>query len=398
MRRAGVSLALAILLLLAGCVAGPQGASPPAAPSSAGPSETPPPTPPRTPTPTPTPTPDPIAGLPLEQRVGQLFVVGTPAGSVDPQTLAAVAERHIGGVFLHGRSNGGVAAAAAVVAHFTGPDAGAQSGIPLWVVTDQEGGEVQVLRGPGFDDIPYAIRQADLPPPQLRDAARRWGQQLREAGVTLNLAPVADIVTSHDARFANPPIGGLGRQYGYDESTVAAYAGAFADGMRDAGVTPTLKHFPGLGRVTANTDHAGDVADTTVTADGPDVGVYRALLSEEPALVMVGFAVYENIDGSAPAVFSAPIVTGILRGDLGYDGVVITDDLSAATAVAGVAPADRAIRALTAGVDVLLLSSGPATLPAMYDAVLERARSDPAFAERVDESARRVAVAKLSGP
>lgn len=387
MHRAGVSLALAVLLL-AGCVAAP----PNGGASTSSPTASP------TDTPTPTPTPDPLEGLTLEQRVGQLFVVGTPAGTADPQTLAFVAERHVGGIFLHGRSSGGVAATAAVVARFTGPAAGGGGGIPLWVATDQEGGEVQVLRGPGFDDIPYAIRQADLRPPELRAAARGWGQQLHDAGVTLNLAPVADIVTSHDTRFDNPPIGGLGRQYGYAEATVAAYAGAFADGMRDAGVMPTLKHFPGLGHVTANTDHAGDVADTTVTADGPDVAVYRTLLADGPALVMIGFAVYEKIDGSAPAAFSAPIVTGILRGDLGYDGVVITDDLSAATAVSGVAPADRAIRALAAGVDVLLLSSGPATLPAMYDAVLQKARSDPAFAERVDESARRVVEAKLPGP
>lgn len=392
MRRAGVSLALTVLLL-AGCVAAPPSATPSVSSST---SASAPPTP--EPSPTPTPTPDPLEGLSLEQRVGQLFVVGTPAGRVDPQTLAAVADRHLGGVFLHGRSTGGVAATATVVARFTGADGAAVSGIPLWIATDQEGGEVQVLRGPGFDDIPYAIRQADLRPPALRKAARRWGQQLRQAGVTLNLAPVADIVTSHDTRFGNPPVGGLGRQYGYDRATVAAHAGAFAEGMRDAGVTPTFKHFPGLGHVRANTDHAGDVADTTVTADGPDIEVYRSLLAEGPALVMLGFAVYERIDGSAPAVFSARIVTGILRGDLGYDGVVITDDLSAATAVSGVAPADRAVRALSAGVDVLLLSSGPATLPAMYDAVLQKARTDPAFAERVDESARRVVEAKLSGP
>lgn len=384
MRRAGVSLALAILLL-AGCVAAPPNAGPSASSPAASPTDTP----------TPTPTPDPLEGLSLEQRVGQLFIVGTPAGSAGPQTLGFVAERHVGGIFLHGRSNGGVAATAAVVARFTGPSAGGGGGIPLWVATDQEGGEVQVLRGPGFDDIPYAIRQADLRPSELRTSARRWGQQLHDAGVTLNLAPVADIVTSHDTRFDNPPIGGLGRQYGYDEATVAAYAGAFADGMRDAGVTPTFKHFPGLGHVTANTDNAGD---TTVTADGPDVAVYRTLLADGPALVMIGFAVFEKIDGSAPAAFSSRIVTGILRGDLGYDGVVITDDLSAATAVSGVPPADRAIRALAAGVDVLLLSSGPATLPAMYDAVLQKARSDPAFAARVDESARRVIEAKLPGP
>lgn len=375
----------ATALLLSGC--GAYGPSPSPSPTST-PTATP------APNPSPTATPDPLAGLDLRERVGQLFIVGTAVDAVTPDTLSAVVDRHAGGIFLHGRSQAGTQAVAGVVGSFTTADA---DGIPLWVSTDQEGGEVQVLTGPGFDDMPYAIRQADLPDDQLRAAATTWGGQIAAAGVTLNLAPVADIVTSAATRFDNPPIGGLGRQYGYDGATVAAKAGAFADGMRAAGVMPVFKHFPGLGHVTANTDTTADVVDTTVTADGPDIAVYGTLLAGGPAGVMVSSAIYQNLDPSAPAVFS-PTVVGLARAKVGPEGMLMTDDLSAAQAVQAWSPADRAVLAIAAGIDVVLASTDPTVFPAMYDAVLAKAQSDPVFAARVDDAARHVLAAKAARP
>ncbi|WP_256977647.1 glycoside hydrolase family 3 N-terminal domain-containing protein [Microbacterium sp. Yaish 1] len=321
-------------------------------------------------------------------------MVGTPVDTVSPDAAAAIRDRGVGGLFLHGRSSSGVEATAALVAQFR--DLAPEGSPKLWVATDQEGGEVQVLSGPGFDEMPYAIRQADLGPDALRTAATTWGGQLAAAGIDVNLAPVADIVTSADTRLNNPPIGALGRQYGYDEQTVAAGAGAFADGMRASGVLPTFKHFPGLGRVDANTDYTAEVLDTAVSADSPDVDVYRALTESGPSLVMVGTARYQNIDPDHPAAFSSAVLD-LLRDRVGFDGVVITDDLSAAAAAEIVAPGDRAVEALSAGVDIVLASADPTVLPAMYDAVLSRAESDREFAARVDESCGRVLAAKDAG-
>ncbi|MFJ6678165.1 glycoside hydrolase family 3 N-terminal domain-containing protein [Microbacterium sp. NPDC091382] len=386
--------------ILAGCAASPPASpassassptvspSPVASPSASAPATSP------SPSPTSSRTPDPVAALSLEQRVGQLFMVGTPATAASPGALAAVEDRHAGGIFLSGRSTAGVAATAKVVSRFTSL---ADPDLPLWVATDQEGGEVQVLRGPGFDAMPYGIRQADLPSGRLRSKAEAWGRELADAGVNLDLAPVADIVTSRATRFDNPPIGGYGRQYGYDASTVADKAGAFAEGMRDAGILPTFKHFPGLGHVSANTDTAADVVDTTVTADGPDVEVYRPLIAAGPSAVMVSSAIYDRIDGSTPAVFS-PKVVGLLRSEVGFDGVVFSDDLSAAVAVSAWSPADRAVTAISAGVDVVLVSAKPSVFPAMYDAVLAKAKTDPRFAAQVDAAAARVLAAKADMP
>ena len=379
--RIAAPLLIAVLLLV-GCAPDP-------APTSN-------PTPSPTPTPTPTPI-DPIADLSMPQRVGQLFMVGTTTGSANPATLSAVTNQHVGGIFLHSGTRTSIAQTAAIVAQFTALVSPATTGgVELWISTDQEGGDVQVLSGPGFDPIPSAVQQGALPAATLQQDAATWGAQLSQAGVNVNLAPVADIVTSPAAAPQNKPIGALNREYGYDEQTVGEKAGAFAAGMRQSGVLPTFKHFPGLGRTTTNTDFAPTV-DTVIDANSPDVDVYRSLIAGGPGLVMVSTAVYEKIDGSAPAAFSSKVVTGLLRGTLGYDGVVITDDVSAAASVAKWTPPQRAVLAIDAGVDIVLVSTNPGELPAMYDAVLAKAQSDPAFATKVDAAARRIVVAKQNG-
>jgi beta-N-acetylhexosaminidase len=353
------------------------------------------PTPTRTaaaPTPTPTPTVDPIAGMTLAQKVGQLFMAGTAATAADPALVADVERGELGGIFLHGRSSAGVQATATVVAAFTSR---LPAGSPrMWVATDQEGGDVQVLSGPGFDRIPTALTQAQQGA-QLRASATDWGRELAAAGVNVNLAPVADIVTSPQTAPSNSPIGAMSRQYGYSESAVAAGAGAFAAGMRAAGVLPTFKHFPGLGHVGPNTDTSSGVTDTVVGPTSPDVDVYRGLTAAGPSLVMVSTAVYQRIDPSAPAAFS-PAVLSLLRTQVGFEGVVITDDLSAAAQVQAWSPGDRAVLAIAAGVDVVLVSSNPSVLPAMVQAVTAKAQADPGFAQVVDAAARRVVEAKAA--
>ncbi|WP_343054714.1 glycoside hydrolase family 3 N-terminal domain-containing protein [Microbacterium proteolyticum] len=353
------------------------------------------PTPSRTPTPTPPPTPDPLAGMSVADKVGQMFMVGTSVDGADPTTLAAVADDHIGGVFLHGRSDAGTPAITQLVAQFT--TAIGADHPELWVATDQEGGTVQVLSGPGFDGIPSAVEQATRPDDQLRASAAVWSGQLAQAGVNMNLAPVADVVTSPDFAASNPPIGELAREYGYDGAAVTAKVGAFAAGMRDGGVLPTLKHFPGLGHVTENTDTRTGVTDETVTSDGPDVGVYAGVLPQGDAIVMMSTATYALIDPSAPAAFS-PAVVNVLRDRVGFDGVITVDDLSAARQVQPWSPADRATLAVDAGVDLLLVSADPSVYPEMHQAVLARAQSDPAFAAKVDAAVTRILAQKASMP
>ncbi|ROS28052.1 glycoside hydrolase family 3 N-terminal domain-containing protein [Cellulomonas sp. PhB150] len=378
-----VTLGAAVLAVWFARPAAAPEAAPKPVPSSATPS----------PSPTPSATPDPWDGWTLEQQVGQVFMVGVNVGDPKAVSTSAIRDDHVGNLFLQGRTTAGADAVRSLVDSFTalvGPTS--THSTPLLVATDQEGGEVQVLRGPGFSTIPSALEQASLSPAALQSRAATWGSELAAVGVNLDLAPVMDLVDGVPAD--NPPVGALDRSYGFTADSVTTHANAFSAGLSSAGVGVSIKHFPGLGRVTANTDDTAGVTDSVTTRDDASVGVFRAGIAADPMSVMVSTAIYSRIDPDNPAAFSSTVVTGMLRGDLGYDGLVVTDDLSGATQVVAWEPGERAVLALQAGVDLVLVSKDPTVAHEMVTAVLDRARSDPAFAAQVRAAAQRVLVAK----
>ena len=394
---------------LAGCSLIPgsssAGSSPsakPQAPEPAASSATPSPTAAASPAPsataTATATDGALAGWSLEEKVGQLMMVGVDAQAPKQSSNEAVDTHHVGNIFIAGRTTAGSQATQKVISSFTskvGP--GTTHATPMLVATDQEGGEVQVLAGSGFSDIPSALDQSAQPRDQLVASARTWGKELADVGVNMNLAPVADLVDI--ARPAsNEPIGRWGREYGHDAATVSSQAGAFAEGMQASKVIPTYKHFPGLGRVKDNTDTSAGVVDSTTTrsADTAVSVIFGAAIAAGAPVIMVSSATYSLIDPSAPAVFSSTIVTDMLRREMGFSGVVITDDVSAAVQVQDVSAGDRAVRAIRAGCDLVLASADPTVAADMVKALIATARSDPAFAARVDESATRVLNLKKS--
>ena len=339
-----------------------------------------------------------LAGWSLEEKVGQLMMVGVDATAPKQSSNEAVDTHHVGNIFIAGRTTAGSQATQKVIASFTGRVGSATThNTPMLVATDQEGGEVQVLSGSGFSDIPSAMDQSTQPRDQLEAAARTWGKELADVGVNMNLAPVADLVDI--ARPAsNEPIGRWGREYGHDAATVSSQAGAFAEGRQASKVIPTYKHFPGLGRVKDNTDTSAGVVDSTTTrsADTAVSVIFGAAIAAGAPVIMVSSATYSLIDPSAPAVFSSTIVTDMLRREMGFSGVVITDDVSAAVQVQDVSAGDRAVRAIRAGCDIVLASADPTVAADMVKALIATARSDPAFAARVDESATRVLNLKKS--
>jgi beta-N-acetylhexosaminidase len=327
----------------------------------------------------------------LAQRVGQLLMVDCPTTAVGPATVTAITQYHVGSVILDGTSYAGLAETRAVTDQLQGL---APRGVALFVSTDQEGGLVQRLQGPGFTRIVSAVQQGTIPPATLRRYARGWGDQLRRAGVNVNLAPVLDTVPAGFG--SNPPIGDLDREFGRTPDVVTTHGMAVARGMAAAGVAATVKHFPGLGRVTGNTDTTAGVTDSVTTRDDPYLAPFRAAAratvptpgSRAPLVpfVMMSTAIYSRIDPSTPAAFSRTIVTGMLRGDLGYRGLIISDDLGAAAAVSGYPAGERAVRFVAAGGDVVLTVDANQAAE-MTSALLARARSDPAFRKKVDAAA-----------
>jgi beta-glucosidase-like glycosyl hydrolase len=330
---------------------------------------------------------DVLTGLDRRAQVAQLFVAGVPLDEL--ATGDVVAASGVGGLFLAGRSEAPATELAAAADRWQS----LSPALGLWVAVDQEGGDVQSLQGPGFERLPSALDQGALPPGELAAFAEGMGTALRDAGVNLDLAPVADIVPA-GTEAANDPVGSFDRQYGGTAESVAAAAGTIVDGLAAAEVTATLKHFPGLGLVQDNTDTTAQVTDPVTTADDEQVALF-ADLARSPAdpFVMVSSATYPQIDPADEAAFSPVVVTDLLREQLGFDGVVISDDLGNARAVQDLPPGERAIRFLTAG-GTLVLTVAPELVPEMIDAVLRRDAADPAFAATVDEAVRTALLAK----
>ncbi|MBW4042554.1 MAG: glycoside hydrolase family 3 protein [Acidobacteria bacterium] len=324
-----------------------------------------------------------------DERAGQvLMTAGTVAELPGLATL--VGRYHLAGVMVRGRSGAG---AVAVARAFAPARAAAPAGLPLLTATDQEGGLVQVLSGPGFSTIPSAVEQGRGSVAGTRADAQRWGAELARAGVRLDLAPVADVPCAaqlHD----NPPIADLDRQYSSDPVSAGAHVAAFVAGMDASGVDTAVKHFPGLGCVTANTDTSAHVVDSVTTADSVRLRSFAAGIDAGTRFVMVSSAEYARIDPGTPALFSSRIVQGLLRGQLGFDGVVMSDDVGGAAAVRAWSPAQRVTRFVYAGGD-LMLDIQPGDVPEMHAALVATARDDPAFDAELIAAATRVVAARL---
>lgn len=325
-----------------------------------------------------------------QQRAGQLLMPAIyPGGAHD----ALVTDHHVGGVFLLGgwvgREN--VRGTTTRLQGLAGP--GSTGGARLLVAADQEGGQVQQLTGPGFSSVPAATAQARMTPRALEAAATGWGKELSAAGVNVDLAPTVDTVPAGTAA-RNVPIGALDRHYGSTPAAVSRSGDAVVRGLRAAKVEPTVKHFPGIGRITGNTDAtASGTTDTTMTRRDPHLRPFVSGVRNGAGMIMVGSAFYPRIDRQHRAVFSRRIITDVLRRDLGYTGVVVTDDVGVARSVAAVPPAERAARHVAAGGDITL-TADPALVGPMLTGITTRAAKDRRFATQVLDSTTRVLTLK----
>ncbi len=291
-----------------------------------------------------------------------LRFVGTEAPGY---VLAALRERRVAGVVLFGDNIESPAQLRALTAELQ--DAAGGRAI---VATDQEGGTVR--------NVPWAGPEPAAPsvsdPVEARRLARDAGRELRAAGITLDLAPVADL--------GGPVFGG--RSYPGEPAQVGALVAATVRGFGEGGVDATVKHFPGLGGATANTDEA-----PATIAGVPDLTAFRAAIAARTPLVMASHALYPALDPDRIASQSRPVLTGLLRERLGFDGVVVTDSLEAEAVVTRSSTPTAAARGIRAGVDLLLTTGQGSYLPVLRRLIAE-ARADPAFRARLVASAARV--------
>ena len=245
----------------------------------------------------------------------------------------------------------------------------APADLPFLVAIDQEGGQ---LAGLGASSTPFAgamalgaVGDADL----TQRVGSAIGLELRAAGVNVNYAPVCDLATNP----ANPALGV--RAFGDDPVQVAGHVAAFARGLASSGVAATLKHFPGMGEISADTHHGS--VETDVGADlmrERELVPFAAGIAAGAPMVMIGHAAVPSLTGrnDLPATLAAPIVTTLLRDELGFSGVAISDALNMRALAQGSAgSAIEAIAGLRAGLDLLLLTpDAAATLDALDEALV----------------------------
>jgi beta-N-acetylhexosaminidase len=260
-----------------------------------------------------------------------------------------------------------------------------QGGRPI-VAVDQEGGRVRRVPWAG----PFAAQPQQLAGGTVRADAEAAGRALRSAGVTVTFAPVADVPSVRNAALAS-------RSFSRDPREASAAVRDAVRGWRAGGVAATAKHFPGLGGAPANTDQVVvTISRSRAALEDVDVPPFSAAVAAGVPLVMVGHARYPALDRSRIASQSRPIIHGLLREELGFRGVVVTDSLEARASLATGSITKVSERALRAGADLLLLT-GRGSYARVYEHLLAAARLSPELRARVREAAARVLALKSRG-
>jgi len=296
----------------------------------------------------------------LTRLAEQIVVV--PVGETDVASVTAEVAAGAGGVILFGST--APSDLGASLRHLTSV---APGGIAPFVMTDEEGGAVQRMANL-VGSIPSAREMgATMTPAQIRQLATTAAQRMRAAGVTMDLAPVLDLDGGQGPNNRDPD--GT-RSFSLDAATAAADATAFMAGLEAGGMVPVVKHFPGLGQATANTDV--EPASTLPWATLEDAGLVPfqdAITAGTPA-VMIANAVVPGLT-TLPASIAPELITGVLRGQLDFQGLVITDSLSAgALADIGYSVPKAVVAAVAAGADMILFTAAASKVASVTSATV----------------------------
>jgi len=341
----------------------------------------------------------PVQAQTLEQMAGQMIVVGFQGDDATDKSVMALAAEiaagELGGVMYLKPNVKSLKAVKAMNAAFRA----ASPGLPPFITLDQEGGAVERLtKSVGFKELPNAATiAADNSPAEAEALYAGMAEGIADLGFTVNFGPVADL----NVNAKNQVIAKFGRAYGKTAKTVAAYDEAFIAAHHAAGLITSLKHFPGHGSSTADS-HEGFV-DISKTWSDAELDPYRVMFADGYAdMVMVGHLYHEDFagegDAKLPASLSPIWIDGVLRRDLGFTGVVISDDLEMGAIRKIYDLHDTVVRAVNAGMDVLLFSNTASPSPGLADKIrgilVTEAESDPAFKARIEASYARIVALK----
>jgi beta-N-acetylhexosaminidase len=330
----------------------------------------------------------PVTGGEIARAAGQLLSVGFDGTTAPAELRARIAAGEVGGVMLFRPNIKDPAQLAALVGELR---TSAPASAPLLVSIDQEGGIVQRLRAPATVWPPMLAVGAAGDPGRTTAVGRALGEELAAVGVGWDFAPVLDVHTNP----ANPVIGN--RAFATTPDAVAAHALAFWRGLRAAGLVGCGKHYPGHGDTRTDSHHELPVVDHDLARlRRIELAPFAAAARAGVEALMTAHVLYPALDPDRPATLSRRIATDLLRGELGYAGVLVSDDLGMKAVADRYSIEELATGAIGAGVDHLLIREPAARQVAAFEALVRAAERDAAFRARLAESAARVAALKAA--
>jgi beta-N-acetylhexosaminidase len=328
-----------------------------------------------------------VNSMSTRDKLAQLLMVGV-TGAEDARAVAA--DHRIGGIMIGSWTDLSMLQDGSLpaIAASTGP-------LPLAVSVDEEGGRVSRLATIIGEQPSPRVLAATTSPDEVYAIAFERGAAMKQLGITVDFAPVVDVTDAPD----DTVIGD--RSFGSDAETVTTYAGAYARGLRDAGVLPVLKHFPGHGHGSGDSHTGGVTVPPIEQLQADDLIPYRTLTTQHPVAVMLGHVQVPGLTGTDQASLSKPAYDLLRSGGYGgppFTGLVYTDDLSSMAAINEQYGVPEAVlRALQAGADVALWITTD-EVPAVLDSLEQAVNSGQLSMDRVNEAATRVAASKSSTP
>ena len=327
-----------------------------------------------------------VANMSDADKVGQLMMIGIHGKSLNDDAKFMLNEYRVGGIILFDRNMESKDQVKTLITDIN--KAGKSAGLtPLFLGIDQEGGAVARM-----DDklikVPPAEEVGKEPVEQAAALAKEVGTELKDLGFNINFAPVADLGLTY------------GRSYSTNPDEVVRYAGAVGKSYDEAGLWYSYKHFPGIGKT--DVDLHADTSIVSVSKEtllSEDTKVFVDLIKQSKPntyTIMVSHAMYPQIDPDHPSSLSKTIITDWLRKDMGYNGVVVTDDMDMGALAKHYTFGDMVVQSILAGSDILLVCHEYEHMQEAYNGLMKAVKDGRISKERLDESVKRILLMKMS--
>ena len=327
-----------------------------------------------------------VANMSDADKVGQLLMIGIHGKTLNDDAKFMLNEYRVGGIILFDRNMESKDQVKTLIADIN--KVGKSAGLtPLFLGIDQEGGAVARMEDQ-LIKVPPAEELGKAPIEQAASLAKQSGAELKDLGFNINFAPVADLGLTY------------GRSYSTNPDEVVRYAGAVGKAYDEAGLWYSYKHFPGIGKT--DVDLHADTSIVPVSREtllSEDTKVFVDLIKQSKPntyTIMVSHAMYPQIDSDYPASLSKAIITDWLRKDMGYNGVVVTDDMDMGALAKHYTFGDMAVQSILAGSDILLVCHEYEHMQEAYNGLMKAVKDGRISKERLDESVKRILLMKMS--